>query len=196
MVRDLCKVNYQTLLIAYLKLTKKNVPNERKNVHLLDLKMIDYIIKAKNVEKDVLSQKSQQVQSKLVKKFPNIYKFCDGDLNKFALLLRKGVYPYEYMDSWERFNETSLPPKKASYSKLNLEDIKDEDYEHNQQVWEAFEIKILVIIMAYMFKAIQYCLQMYLKTLGISVLKNMDLILLIFCLHRDQQGKLVQKRQK
>ena len=91
---------------------------------------------------------------------------------------------YEYMDSWERFNETSLLPKKAFYSKLNLEDIKDEDYEHNQ-VWEAFEIKILVIIMDYMFKAIQYCLQMYLKTLGISVLKYMDLILLNFCLHRD-----------
>ena len=38
----------------------------------------------------------------------------NGDLNKFVLLLRKGVYPYEYMDSWERFNETSLPDKKAS----------------------------------------------------------------------------------
>ena len=35
----------------------------------------------------------------LVKKFPYIYKFCNGDLNKFVLLLRKGVYPYEYMDS-------------------------------------------------------------------------------------------------
>ena len=43
--------------------------------------------------------------------FSSIYQFCDGDLNKFVLLLRKGVYPYEYMDSWERFNETSLPDK-------------------------------------------------------------------------------------
>ena len=48
----------------------------------------------------------------LIKKFPRIYKFCNGDLNKFVLLLRKGVYPYEYMDSWERFNET-LPDKKS-----------------------------------------------------------------------------------
>ena len=38
-----------------------------------------------------------------------MHKFCNGDLNKFVLLLRKGVYPYEYMNSWERFNETSLP---------------------------------------------------------------------------------------
>ena len=47
----------------------------------------------------------------LIKKFPNIHQFCNGDINKFVLLLRKGVYPYEYMDSWERFDETSLPEK-------------------------------------------------------------------------------------
>ena len=47
----------------------------------------------------------------LIEKFPRMYQFCNGDLNKFVLLLRKGVYPYECMDSWERFNETSLPPK-------------------------------------------------------------------------------------
>ena len=74
-----------------------------------------------------------------MKKFPHIYKFCKDDLNKFALLLRKGVYSYEYMDSCERFDETSLPPKKAFYSKLNLEDIKDEDYEHAQKVWDVFK---------------------------------------------------------
>ena len=45
----------------------------------------------------------------LVKRFANIYGFCNGDINKFILLLRKDVYPYEYMDSRERFNETSLP---------------------------------------------------------------------------------------
>ena len=47
----------------------------------------------------------------LIEKFLTTYKFCNGNLNKFVLLLRKGVYPYEYMHSWERFNETSLPPK-------------------------------------------------------------------------------------
>ena len=48
-----------------------------------------------------------------------MHKFCKGDRNKFVLLLRKGVYPYEYMDSWEKFDETSIPPKEAYYSKLN-----------------------------------------------------------------------------
>ena len=47
------------------------------------------------------------------------------------------------MDSWERFNETSLPDKKAFYSELNLEDITDKDYEHAQKVWEVFEMKNL-----------------------------------------------------
>ena len=58
-------------------------------------------------------------------------------------MLRKGVYPYEYMDSWERFNETSLPDKKAFYNELNLEDIADKDYAHAQKVWQVFEIKNL-----------------------------------------------------
>ena len=47
----------------------------------------------------------------LIKRFANAYEFCNKDLNKFILLLRKGVYSYEYMDSWERFAETSLPNK-------------------------------------------------------------------------------------
>ena len=56
-------------------------------------------------------------------------------------MLRKGVYPNEDMDRWEKFNETSLPDKKAFYSKLNEEDITDKDYAHAQKVWEVFEIK-------------------------------------------------------
>ena len=46
--------------------------------------------------------------------------------------MRNGVYPYEYMDSWERFAESQLPPKEALYSKLSDEDIMESDYEHAQ----------------------------------------------------------------
>ena len=68
--------------------------------------------------------------NQLKETFSSIYQFCDGDLNKFVLLLRKGVYPYEYMNSWEKINETTLPPKEAFYSNLKLEDITDKDYIH------------------------------------------------------------------
>ena len=74
--------------------------------------------------------------NELIKKFPKMYQFCNGDLNKFVLLLRKGVYPYEYMDSCERFDETSLPNKKHFYSELNLKDISDKDYLHAQKVFK------------------------------------------------------------
>ena len=76
----------------------------------------------------------------LIKKFKNTYSFCNNDLNKFILLLRKGVYPYEYMDNWERFNETSLPSKKDFYSNLNIEDIDDIDYRHGNNVFKGFKL--------------------------------------------------------
>ena len=78
-----------------------------------------------------------------IKNSPITYQFCKGDLNKFVLLLRKSVYPYEYMNIWEKFDETLMPPKEADYSKLNEESISDADYAHVQKVWEVFEIKNL-----------------------------------------------------
>ena len=53
----------------------------------------------------------KKFNKELIKRFSSTYSFCNNDLNRFILLLRKGVYPYEYMDNWERFNETSLPSK-------------------------------------------------------------------------------------
>ena len=72
----------------------------------------------------------------LIQRFANTYEFYNGDLKKFILLLRKGVYPYEYMDSWQRFDEKSLPDKEAFYSNLNMEDITDIDYRHGKTVFE------------------------------------------------------------
>ena len=79
----------------------------------------------------------------LIEKFPNKYQLCNKDLNKFALLLRKGVYPYEYMDSWKRFKEESLPDKESFYSELNNKHNTDEDYVHAQKVWDTLKIKNL-----------------------------------------------------
>ena len=58
-------------------------------------------------------------------------------------MLRKGAYPYEYMDNWERFNETSLPSKESFYSNLNMEDIDDIDYRHGNNVFNKFKLNNL-----------------------------------------------------
>ena len=81
--------------------------------------------------------------NKLIESFSSMYQFCNGDLNKLVILLRKGVFPYEYMDSWERIDENTIPLKEACYSELNLGNITDKDYEHVKKVWDVFEIKKL-----------------------------------------------------
>ena len=62
---------------------------------------------------------------------------------KFNLITQKGVYPYEYMDSFDRFEETQLPPKENFYSSLTDESISDSDYQHAQEVWTTFNCKNL-----------------------------------------------------
>ena len=76
--------------------------------------------------------------------FINTNKFSNHDNKKFILLLlRIVVYPYKYMDEWEKFNETSLPEKEDFYSHLNIEYITDADYVHIKRVCKDFEIKNL-----------------------------------------------------
>ena len=58
-------------------------------------------------------------------------------------MLQKDVYPYEYMDDWEKVNETLLPEKEYFYSQLNMEDLTDADYTHAKTVCKDFEIKNL-----------------------------------------------------
>ena len=58
-------------------------------------------------------------------------------------MLRKGVYPYEYMDNCERFNETLFLSKKSFYSNLNMENIEDIDYRHGNIVFNKFKLNNL-----------------------------------------------------
>ena len=58
-------------------------------------------------------------------------------------MLRKGVYPYEYADTWEKFSEISLPSKKYFYSNLNMEDISNIDYRHANNVFKVFKLEHL-----------------------------------------------------
>ena len=66
---------------------------------------------------------SSKLDEKVKKWFKDTFQFPNNNVNKFILLLRKGVYPYEYIDDWETFNESTLPEKGEIYSKLNMEDI-------------------------------------------------------------------------
>ena len=79
----------------------------------------------------------------LIKRFACTYELCNKNLNKFILLLRKGVYPYEYMDDWERFDETSLPNKESFYSNLNMGNIEDIDYRRGNNVFKTSKLKNL-----------------------------------------------------
>lgn len=70
------------------------------------------------------------------KHFTNV--FTDEETAKF--LLRKNVYCYDYIENYDRFEETNLPPKEAFYNRLKKERISDEDYAYVDEVWHKFQI--------------------------------------------------------
>ena len=76
---------------------------------------------------------------KLVNSTPRDAFRLTSALPHHELLMQMGVYPYEYMDSLDRFDETCLPPQEAFYSSLSDEGITDDDYKHAQQVWDTFD---------------------------------------------------------
>ena len=69
--------------------------------------------------------------------------FKEYSENQYKLLIKKGIYPYEYMTDWDKFKETKLPPREAFYSKLNMSGVGNEDYEHTNRVWKEFRLKDL-----------------------------------------------------
>ena len=139
-VLGLCQHHYQKLLIIYQKdfiiIDAQNCKSCLDYMKTKDEKLTLRCFSCKkNYEKDF--------NKELIKRFANTYNFCDIDLNKFILLLRKGVYPYEYMDIWERFDETSLPDKESFYSSLNMENIDDINYRHGSNEFKKFKLKDL-----------------------------------------------------
>ena len=79
----------------------------------------------------------------LKKQFDDAYRFSNRDINKFILLMRKGVYPYENMDDSEKFNKTSLPETEDFYSHLKMKDITDSDWKHSERVCKSFNTNSL-----------------------------------------------------
>ena len=111
---------------------KKDVTEVRKNIQLRFI----YILRFMASSLDKLASNLHDDQCKHLREF---YK----EDEVFRLMRRKGIYPYEYMNGWKKFEETSLPAKDAFYSRLNMKGISDQGYEHAQQVWNIIEKKTL-----------------------------------------------------
>ena len=82
----------------------------------------------------------------LIKNLPDeAFKYTKQEFKKeqFNLMKQKGIYPYDHMDSFDRFNETKLPVQQDFYSILNNEHISDEQYKHAQNVWDTFNLKTM-----------------------------------------------------
>ena len=139
-MQDLWKLPYQILLIISQKEFKKI---KCKDCHCFlehEKKIKENLIKYKC--KSCNKEYSNKIDEELKKRFKNTFKFSNNVIDKFMLLLKKGVYPYEYMDNWENVNETSLLWKEEFYSNLNMEDITDSDYMQAKRICKDFEIKI------------------------------------------------------
>ena len=63
-----------------------------------------------------------------IKNFSSTYKLCNKNTEKLILLLKKGIYPYEYMDSTDIFDETSIPSIETFYSNLQVKHINEKEY--------------------------------------------------------------------
>ena len=120
-----------------------------------------------------MSPSLDSLTKNLVRGGRKLFGFEDYSELQYDLLARKGVYPYEYVNSWDRFNETQLPLIDAFYSNLNMSSISEDDYQHAQQVWEEFGIhnlgdyhdlylRTVVVLLANMFEAFRdTCLKHY-----------------------------------
>ena len=117
------------------------------------------------------SSSLDSLTTNLVRGGKKLFRFEEYTSKQYELLVKKGIYPYEYMSSWDRFEETKLPPKEAFYSKLNMSGVSSENYEHACKVSKEFGIKNLgeyhdlylktdVILLAYVFEAFrEVCLR-------------------------------------
>ena len=128
--------------------------NEEKYISFTKEILVDKFIDEEGEEKEV-KRKIRFIDSfkfmaasleNLVKNLPkdsfkNITEFYEGD--ELKLLLRKGVFPYDWFDSFDRLSSTSLPPKESFHSILNDSGITEEDYQHAQNVWETFNMKTM-----------------------------------------------------
>ena len=99
------------------------VGNLTEGTHKIKCNDCDYFLEYQSVKDNFIKYKrlscnkdySNNIDEGLKNQFKNSFKFSNNDINKFILQLKKGVYPYEYMDDWENFNEILLSEKEEFY---------------------------------------------------------------------------------
>ena len=123
------------------------VNNLTEGIHKIKYKICDCFLGYESDKDNLIKHKclsfvkdySNKIDEELKRQFKNTFKSSNNDVNKFILLLRKGVYPYGYIDDWEKFNEKAIR-EKEEYTDV---DITDADYTHTKKVCKDFEIKNL-----------------------------------------------------
>ena len=137
--------------------------NSKENIECIPNNEEKYISFTKNIIVGQYTNKKGEVKDKIFKiVFKDSLKFMSSSLgvlvnnlakhvlkniNKYytpeevELIKQKGFYPYEYMDTEEKFNDTKLPPPQAFYSKLSGKGITNKDYKHACNVWKTFKME-------------------------------------------------------
>ena len=114
---------------------------------------------------------------------------------QWNLLGQKGVYPYEYMDGWEWFSDTKLPPKGLFYSSLNDEHMTQKQCKHAKKVWKVFKCTMWGTTMIFISKRMSTCWRMFLRTSEASAWNSTGWIWQITTHRRACLGMWCWKRQ-
>ena len=148
---------------SHLFIKKLGSPNKKENIDCIPNNEEKYISFSKTIVTGQYTNKKGEVKNKTFKiVFKDSLKFMSSSLGALVnnlpkdafknllkyftskqaeILKQKGFYPYEYMDSEEKFNDTKLPPREAFYSKLSGRGITEKDYKHAWNVWNSFKMK-------------------------------------------------------
>ena len=120
---------------------EKKVKNKKTGKVKIETKIKYHKMRFIDSNKFMNTSLDKLVNNLLETAFNNLRRYYTGD--KFNLVKRKGVFPYEYLVSLERLEENKLPLKKYFFSRLTDKDITNEDYRHAKKVWTEFEMKTL-----------------------------------------------------
>ena len=158
-----CNIRYK--LSKKIPVVFHNLKNYDSHIILQGMKLADDELKVKcianNMEKYItfsigqhltfidsfqfLSSSLDELVSNLAKEGPSKFKILTRAIDYIepSLLLRKQVFPYNYLDSWERLEERGLPSRDKFYSDLTEEHISQSDYEHAQTMWNTAQMQTL-----------------------------------------------------